>query len=80
MPMAPFQHIDFGSRVASVRAVGIALNVGNANIPSQSCNNNGRTLLGFINKMRVQQGLTPLPSLDYGGFQAALNVLAARVA
>lgn len=79
MPMAPFTHIDFGYRLAALRAVGTALGVGNTNIPSQSATNSGRTYLKFINLMRVQQGLTALPGLDYGGFQAAVNVLAARV-
>jgi hypothetical protein len=80
MPMAPFLHVDFGSRVAALRAVGTALAVGNANMPDQSASNSSRANLKFINLMRVQQALPPLPDLDYSGFQAALNVLAARVA
>lgn len=79
MPMSPFTDIDFGSRLAALRAVGTALGVGNANIPDQTCENSQRTYLHFLNLMRVQQSLPPLPSLDYSGFVPALNVLAARV-
>jgi hypothetical protein len=80
MPMAPFKDIDFSNRVNAIRQVGFALGVGNANVPSNFAANSGRTYLLWINKIRVQQGLQPLPKLDYTGFQAALNVLAARVA
>ena len=79
MPMAPFTRIDYNNRLAALRAVGIALSVGNANIPSQTMANSSHVYLRFINLMRVQQGLTRLPSLDYTGFVPALNVLAARV-
>jgi hypothetical protein len=79
MPMAPFVHIDFGSRVSALRSVGTALVVGNANMPAQNAANSGPTHLYYINLMRVQQALPALPSLDYSGFQAAVNVLAARV-
>lgn len=79
MPMAPFSRLDFGSRVSALRAVGTALAVGNANMPAQSAANSGRNYLKYINLMRVQQGLTRLPGLDYSGFVPALNVLAARV-
>jgi hypothetical protein len=77
--MAAFPDVDFNNRLAALRAVGIALGVGNSNIPDQSASNSNRTYIKFINLMRVQQGLTPLPSLDYSGFLAAINVLAARV-
>lgn len=79
MPMAPFRDIDFNNRLAALRAVGTALAVGNANIPSQSCQNSSRTYLKFINQMRVHQALQPLPDLDYNGFVPALNALAALV-
>lgn len=79
MPMAPYPDIDFGSRLAALRAVGTALAVGNANIPAQSCQNSSRTYLKFINLMRVAKALQPLPDLDYSGFTPALNVLAALV-
>jgi hypothetical protein len=78
--MAPFIDIDFGSRLNALRSVGTALAVGNANIPDQTAANSQRTYIKYINLMRVQQGLPALTSLDYSGFTAAVNVLAARVA
>lgn len=79
MPMAPFPDIDFGSRLIALRQVGFALNVGNANMPDNRAANSQRTYLYWINKMRVFEGLQPLPDLDYSGFTPALNVLAAMV-
>lgn len=79
MPMAPFTSLDFNNRLAALQAVGVALNVGGANIPDKNAANSQRTYLKFINLMRVQQGLPRLPDLDYSGFVPALNVLAARV-
>ncbi len=79
MSMAPFVDIDFGYRLTAIRQVGMALGVGNANVPDNRAANSQRSWLYWINKIRVQQGLQPLPGLDYTGFQAALNVLAARV-
>lgn len=79
MPMAPFTDIDFNNRLAALRAVGVALGAGNANIPDQTCENSQRTYIHFLNLLRVEQGLQPLPSLDYSGFLPALNQLAALV-
>ena len=79
MPMAPYTRIDFGSRLSAIRNVAFALGVGNANIPSNLAANSQRTYLTWINKIRVAQALPPLPGLDYSGFVAAINVLAARV-
>jgi hypothetical protein len=77
--MAPFIDVDFNNRVSALIAVGTALGVGAANMPSQSCENSNRTYLKFINLMRVEQSLPPLPDMDYTAFVPALNVLAARV-
>lgn len=79
MPMAPFTDIDFNNRLAALRAVGTALGAGNANIPAPTAENSQRTYLHFLNLMRVEQALDPLPDLDYSGFVPALNELAALV-
>ena len=80
MPMAPFQHIDFGSRVSALRAVGTALGAPATSIPSQSAANSSRTYLKFINLLNTTAGLPQLRGLDYSGFQPAINALAAKVA
>ena len=73
----PYTHLDYGARLAALRDVGFALGAGNANVPDNKATL-GHNAVYWINKLRVQQALPPLPSLDFGGFQAALNVLAAR--
>ena len=67
--------IDFGSRVVALRAVGAALGVPNASLPSPNMANSSRTYLKFINLFRAFKSLPLLPSLDYSGFQPALNKL-----
>jgi hypothetical protein len=79
MPMAPFQRIDFNARISAVRAVGIALGAPNASIPAQSASGDHMACLRWINTLRVFKSLSRLPSLDYTGFQPALNALAALV-
>jgi hypothetical protein len=82
MPMAPFTHIDFDNHIAAIIAVGVALEVDEADLPSSTASANHMSDLYWINKLRVSQTLAvlpPLPSLDYTGFQPALNVLAALV-
>jgi hypothetical protein len=79
MPMAPFQHIDYGNRISAIRQVAIALTQPTFNIPSQSASPDDLTCLFWINRMRASLTLGRLPSLDYTGFQAALNILVAEV-
>ena len=79
MPMAPFKDIDFNSRIGALREVAFALNVCNANIPSQWASSSHMSLLFYINKIRVFEALPPLKGLDYTGFQPAVNALAALV-
>jgi hypothetical protein len=79
MPMNPYTKIDFHSRISALRTVGTALTAGNTNIPASTASADKMACLYWINKLRVQQGLTALPKLDYTGFQAALNILVARV-
>jgi hypothetical protein len=77
--MDPFLKIDFNNHIAAIRAVGIGLGVANANIPSSGASANHMNDLYWINRLRVAMVLPRLPGLDYSGFQAALNVLAALV-
>jgi hypothetical protein len=79
MPMAPYHNIDLGARVSAVRATGTALGVANNLLPASTCGGSNRTMLKFINNIRVAKSLPPLPGLDYTGFEPALNVLAALV-
>jgi hypothetical protein len=79
MPMAPFVDVNYSGRISAIRAVGIALTAGNANIPNSTASNGDIHCLYWINRLRVQQALPALPGLDYTGFEGALNVLAAKV-
>jgi hypothetical protein len=77
MAMAPYVDIDFSQRMAALRDVGIQLGLAPNLIPDVSAANSQRTYLKVINGYRVAKSLAPLPSLDYTGFVAALNVLVA---
>ena len=79
MPMAPYKHIDLGMRIEAIRDVAIALTQPTFNIPSQSASCDLPNCLYWINRIRVSRSLGALPSLDYTGFQPALNVLVALV-
>lgn len=75
--VGPYIHIDFGKRYEALREVGIGLGLSGASLPDQRGANSQHTYLYWINQYRVSQSLSPLPNLDYSGFQPALNVLAA---
>jgi hypothetical protein len=79
MPMAPFPDIDDNSRISALIAVGKALAVPNAALPSQTASNGDQHCLKWINNLRNNEALPRLPSLDYTGFTSALNVLVALV-
>lgn len=66
---------DFGSRVVALRAVGTALGLSGAQLPSPNTANSGRTYLRWINSYRASLSLPLLPGLDFGGFNSALNAL-----
>ena len=75
MAMPEYIDIDFSNRLVALRDVGMAMGVPNASLPSLNGANSPRTYLKFINVYREYAGLGLLPSLDYTGFQPALNVL-----
>jgi hypothetical protein len=77
--MAPFVDVNWTGRISAIRAVGVALAAGNANIPATTASNGDTNCLYWINRLRQQQALAVLPGLDYSGFEQALNVLAAKV-
>jgi hypothetical protein len=79
MPMAAYKHIDYGYRISAIRAVAVALTQPTFNIPSQTASGDIANCAYWINRIRVSRSMGALPSLDNGGFQAALNVLAAQV-
>ena len=79
MPMAPYTHLDLGSRISAIRTVAIALTQPTYNIPSQSASYDLANAVYWINKMRDSRSLPDLPSLDHSGFVPALNVLVALV-
>jgi hypothetical protein len=80
MAMPLYVDIDFSQRMAALRDVGIQLGLASNLIPDVSAANSQRTYLKVINNYRVAKSLAPLPSLDYTGFVAALNVLVALTA
>ena len=79
MPMAPYKHLDKGARLEAIRDVAVALTQPTFNIPSQSASYDIANCVYWINKIRQSRSLGVLPNLDYTGFQAALNQLAALV-
>ncbi len=79
MPMAPFIHIDFKSRISVLRTVGAALSVPAASQPAQNASNSDHHCIKWINLYNGLNGLPNYYSLDYGRFQTAINALAAKV-
>ena len=79
MPMAPYLHIDFGSRISVLRAVGTALGVAPTNIPAQNAANSDHHCIKWINLYNGLNGLPNFYSIDYGKFQSAINALVAKV-
>ena len=79
MPMAPYQHIDFGMRIEAIRDVAIALTQPTFNIPSQTASGDLPACVYWINKICDSLAIPRYSNLDYTGFQRALNILAAQV-
>lgn len=77
MALATRPDIDFSSRLAALRAVCEDLGLPANQIPDQSAANSPRTYLKFINNCRAAVSLPLFLSLDYTGFQPALNAIAA---
>ena len=70
-------NIDFGSRLAAIRAIGEDLGLPANQIPAQSMANSPRIYLRFINYCRVALSLPAYTSLDYGSVVSALKNIAA---
>jgi hypothetical protein len=79
MPMAAYRSVGDNERISAILAVGKALAIPNASLPSQSASQGDQHCLVWINNIRMVEALPRLPSLDYGGFTSALNVLVALV-
>lgn len=79
MPMPLYRSIGDNDRISAIRAVGAALAVPTASLPSQTASQGDQHCLVWINNIRMVEALPRLPSLDYGGFTSALNVLVALV-
>jgi hypothetical protein len=77
MPL--YRSIGDNDRISAIRAVGAALAVPTASLPSQTASQGDQHCLVWINNIRMVEALPRLPSLDYGGFTSALNVLVALV-
>jgi hypothetical protein len=77
MALALRPRIDFGSRLAAIRAIGEDLGLPANQIPSQTMANSGRTYLRFINNCRTALSLPLYRTLDYGSVVSALNAIAA---
>lgn len=77
MALAARPRIDFGSRLAAIRAVCEDLGLPANQVPDQSSSNSGRTYLRYINFCRTALSLPLYTSLDYGSFTAAINAIAA---
>jgi hypothetical protein len=74
-----YVNVDYSARVAALRAVGTALGAPNNIMPAPWASPGEFLCLQYINGLRVFMGEAPLTNLDYTGFQAALNQLAALV-
>ena len=79
MPMAPYTHIDFGSRIKVIREVGTALGTASASMPAQNAANSDIHCIKWINILNGLNGIPNFYSIDYTKFQSAINALAAKV-
>jgi hypothetical protein len=77
MALALRPRIDFGSRLATIRAVCEDLGLPANQVPDQSASNSPRTYLRYINYCRTALSLPLLTGLDYSGFVSAINAIAA---
>jgi hypothetical protein len=69
--------VDYSARVSALIRVGTALGAPNTILPAPWASPGEFLCLQYINNLRVFMGEAPLTNLDYTGFQAALNALAA---
>jgi hypothetical protein len=79
MPMAAYTNIGDNERISAILAVGKALAVPNASLPSQSASQGDQHCLVWINNIRMVEALPVYTSLDYGHFTSAINELVALV-
>ena len=77
MALALRPKIDFGSRLASIRALCEDLGLPANPVPDQGAANSSRIYLKYINYCRAALSMPLLPGLDYSGFNAAVNAVAA---
>jgi hypothetical protein len=77
MALAARPRIDFGSRLATIRAICEDLGLPVNQVPDQSAANSPRVYLKYINYCRAALSLPLLSSLDYGSFVTAVNAIAA---
>jgi len=77
MALAARPIIDYGSRLAAIRAVCEDLGLPANQVPDQSAANSPRTYLRYINFCRAALSLPLLLSLDYGSVTSAINAISA---
>lgn len=77
MALALRPRIDFGSRLAAIRALCEDLGLPANQVPDQSAANSQRIYLKYINNCRAALSLPLYTSLDYGSFTSAINAIAA---
>jgi hypothetical protein len=77
MALVARPRIDFGSRLAAIRAVCEDLGLPANQVPDQSAGNSPRTYLKYINYCRTALSLPLLTSLDYGSVVSAINAIGA---
>lgn len=77
MALAARPIIDYGSRLAAIRAVCEDLGLPANQVPDQSSSNSPRVYLKYINNCRAALSLPLLLSLDYGSVTSAINAIAA---
>ena len=75
--MKTYHNIDFSSRIAALRSVGIALGIPSNRLPDSRASIGDVECLRWINIMRAEKSAPRLPGLDYTGFVRAVTDLAA---
>jgi hypothetical protein len=77
--MAAYGNIGDNDRISALIAVGKALAVPTASLPSQSASQGDQHCLKWINNIRIVEALPRLTSIDYNHFTSAINELVALV-
>jgi hypothetical protein len=77
--MAPYGNIGDNERISAIIAVGTALAVPAAALPSQTASQGDQHCLKWINNIRNNEALPRYASLDYGHFTSAINELVVLV-